>query len=475
MRSDCFFFAEHTTCISLLYDIRHLADYAHQVNGAFINGPMIVIQTVGISPLHPPFPQQRGLYSTSVKIIQPMIYQCIVSAILHCQLPNSKLSHPMKIVVAPNAFKGSLSAIEAAHAMRQGILAAFPACEVRSVPVADGGDGFTEVMTESLTGELIPVVVHNPRMEQCNALFGFIRQTGTAIIETAKASGLALLTDEQRNPMETSTYGTGELILAALDHGARNIIIGLGGSATCDGGIGMAAALGFRFFDKTGTQLPPIGRSLSAISTIDISQVDCRLHHVEFSGICDVTNPLFGLDGASHVYSPQKGASPEEVLFLDKGLENLAGVIRRDLGKEVTTMAGGGAAGGLGAGLVSFLGAHLEKGIDVVMKLLQLADRCRGADLVITGEGQIDYQTRFDKAPAGVARIAKQMGIPCLAICGGIGERIDELHDIGITAVYSLCPRPVSLESAMRDSFSMLASATEQAVRLFMAGKAKHE
>ncbi|SHO47883.1 glycerate kinase [Desulfopila aestuarii] len=375
----------------------------------------------------------------------------------------------MKIVVAPNAFKGSLSAIDAANAMRKGIHAALPACEVVSVPVADGGDGFTEVMTEALKGELIQVAVHGPRMKRCDAFFGYIRETGVAIIEMAKASGLALLPDEQRNPMETSTYGTGELILAALDRGATRIIIGLGGSATCDGGIGMAAALGYTFSDISGTELPPIGKSLQSIHTIDTSGADHRLTKIDFSGICDVTNPLFGLDGASHVYSPQKGASLEEVRLLDKGLENLAGVILRDLGKDVATMPGGGAAGGLGAGLFAFLGARLEKGIDVVMELVQLRNACHGADLVITGEGQIDFQTKFDKAPAGVARIAKEMGIPCIAICGGIGERIDELHDIGITAVFSICQRPMALESAMRDSSSLLVNTTEQTVRLFMA------
>jgi len=376
----------------------------------------------------------------------------------------------MKIVVAPNAFKGSLSALAAAQSMRQGIHNAFPACEVISVPVADGGDGFTEVMTEALCGELIQVVVQGPRREPCEALFGYIRETGVGIIEMAKASGLALLPDDQRNPMETSTYGTGELILAALNQGATRIIIGLGGSATCDGGIGMAAALGYRFMDSAGRELAPIGKSLQSIHTIDPSGADQRLTQTDFSGICDVTNPLFGRNGASHVYSPQKGASPQEIQLLDEGLENLAGVISRDLGKEVGSMPGGGAAGGLGAGLFTFLGARLEKGIDVVMELVQLRDSCQGADLVITGEGQIDFQTKFDKAPAGVARIARQLGIPCIAICGGIGERIDELHDIGITAVFSLCQRPISLESAMKNSFSLLSDTTEQAVRLFMAG-----
>jgi glycerate kinase len=292
-----------------------------------------------------------------------------------------------------------------------------------------------------------------------------------AVVEMAKASGLALLPKARHDPTRTTTYGTGELIRAAMDNGATRIIVGIGGSATCDGGIGMAAALGYRFLDETGTPVEPVGGSLGAIASIDRRNVDPRLDGMSLAVACDVTNPLTGDDGASVVYSPQKGATPEQVLRLDAGLANLARIIRMDLGVAIANMPGAGAAGGLGGGLHAFVGAELKPGIDLVIDVVRLKDAIAGADLVLTAEGRIDRQTRFNKAPAGVARTAKAARVPCIAICGGIGDGIEMLYDIGIDAVFSICGGPQSLAEAMQDADNLLARQTEQVIRTFLAGR----
>jgi glycerate kinase len=377
----------------------------------------------------------------------------------------------MRIIAAPNAFKGSLSAMEAANAMKMGILAVIPDCDVVCVPVADGGDGLTEVMAQALSGILVETSVMGPRMEPVSSVFCLVERQKLAVIEMARASGLALLPKNKQDPTETSSYGTGQLILAALDKGVRRIVVGLGGSATCDGGIGMASALGYKFLDKDGIALVPTGSSLRLIHAIDSSKVDNRIQAVVVQGVCDVTNPLTGPNGASYTYSSQKGATVEQIKALDKGLENLARVILREMGIDIRRMVGAGAAGGLGGGLHAFLGAELKKGIDLVIDMVNLKERIRGADLVLTAEGRIDFQTKYDKAPAGVARAAKEAGIPCIAVCGAVGERIDELYDRGINAVFSLCKGPQTLESAMQDAFNLLKNAVEQVVRTFLAGR----
>jgi len=375
----------------------------------------------------------------------------------------------MKIIAAPNAFKGSMNAIEAVAAMKKGIHAASPESEVVCVPVADGGDGLTEIMIQALSGALIEKKVKGPRMQDC--LASFCLAENVAVIEMARASGLALIPKDQQDPTKTNTYGTGELIAAALETGVRRIIVGLGGSATCDGGIGMASALGYKFLSTDGEELEPNGGSLHRIYSIDRSGVDKRLSEIEVQGICDVTNPLFGENGASYVYSPQKGATPEQVKLLDDGLRNLAEVINREMGIDISKMDGAGAAGGLGGGLHAFLQAELKKGIDLVIDVVKLKEHLHDADLLLTAEGQMDFQTKFDKAPAGVARAAKEANVPCIAICGGIGDRINELHEIGINAVFSLCNGPQSLESAMENGPTLLAHTVEQVVRAFMAGR----
>jgi glycerate kinase len=375
------------------------------------------------------------------------------------------------IVVAPNAFKGSLSALAAAEAMKAGVLAAAPHGHVRTVPVADGGDGLTEVMQAGLGGQRVEATVAGPRRKPVTAPFCMVAAQRLAVVEMAKASGLALLAKAQHNPMHTTTYGTGELIRAAIDHGARRIIVGIGGSATCDGGIGMAAALGFRFLDRRGVAVDPVGGSLSRIAGIDRSNVDPRLPSLSVSVACDVVNPLVGPNGASAVYGPQKGATPDQVRKLDAGLANLARVIHHDLGIDIAHLPGAGAAGGLGGGLHAFLSGELKAGIDLVLDAVNFKGCLQGADLVLTGEGRIDEQTRFNKAPAGVARYAKAAGLPCLALCGSIGEGVETLHEIGIEALFSICNGPLSLKTAMQDGAALLSRSSEQVVRSFLAGR----
>lgn len=377
----------------------------------------------------------------------------------------------MKVVLAPNAFKGSMSAMQAALAMEQGVRAAFPTAEVCRVPVADGGDGLAEVLIDALGGDAHAVTVSGPLGEPVAATLCKVPSLGLAVVEMAAASGLALLAPALRDPTRTSTFGTGELIRAALDLGARRIVVGIGGSATNDGGVGMAAALGIRFLDADGAKVPPIGDALAQIRRIDTSGLDPRLSGVRCEVICDVDNPLVGPRGASAVYGPQKGATPDQVLALDSGLVHLADRIAQDLGLEVRDLPGAGAAGGLGAGLHAFLGAELRRGVDLVLDLVGLDAQLGGADLVITAEGQIDFQTAFGKAPAGVAERAKAQGIPCIAIAGGIGTGIAELHPIGIDAVFSLCPGPVTLEQAMTSGPALLSATTEQVMRCFFGGR----
>jgi glycerate kinase len=376
----------------------------------------------------------------------------------------------VKIVLAPNALKGCLTATEAVEAMARGVARACPAAEIACVPVADGGDGLADVLVNALRGETLTVTVTGPRGDPVSASFCHVPARRLAAIEMATASGLALLARDRLNPLLTTTRGTGELIAAALDLGISHLIVGIGGSATNDGGIGMATALGVRFLDGSGNPVEPVGGALAAIQRIDPGGLDPRLAGVRVEAICDVDNPLLGERGAAFVYGPQKGATPAQVRELDAGLAHLAAVIERDLGLDVRELPGAGAAGGLGAGLKAFLDAELRRGVDLVLDLVGLEAHLRGADLVLTAEGQIDFQTAFGKAPAGVAERARTRGVPCLAIAGSVGSGLDSLHALGIDAVFSLCPGPVSLEQAMAAGGDFLAAATEQAVRAFLAG-----
>lgn len=377
----------------------------------------------------------------------------------------------MKIVLAPNALKGSLTASSAALAMEQGIRKVLPTAEVLLVPVADGGDGLVDVFLHALEGNEVRRTVSGPLWQDVSASFCHVPERQMAAIEMAVASGLALLPPEQRNPMLTTTYGTGQLIAEALRSGARQITIGIGGSATTDGGTGVASALGVRFLDAEGSEVKPIGGNLGRIRQIDDRGLMPEVKQANIDAACDVDNPLLGPRGAARVYGPQKGATPPQVEELEAGLKNLAACIEKKYGLNVRDLPGAGAAGGLGAGLLAFLGAKLRKGIDLVFAAVRLEERLAGADLVFTAEGQIDYQTKFGKAPAGVAALAQKHGIPCIAIAGSIGEQIEELHAAGISAVFTLCPGPVSLAEAMRKGPEYLEQATAQAFRLYLAAR----
>jgi glycerate kinase len=353
----------------------------------------------------------------------------------------------MRFVIAPDSYKGSLTAVQVADIIAEGLLEVFPQAEVLKVPVADGGEGTVDAFLCALGGEKQFIKVTGPLGEKVKAFFGILPD-GTAVIEMAAASGLPLVPGNKRNPLITTTYGTGELIKAALEKGCHTIIVGIGGSATNDGGVGMAQALGIRFLDGKGRELPFGGGSLARLAQIDMSGLDPRITNTTIIVACDVDNPLCGPRGASAVFGPQKGASPDTVKVLDQNLTHYAKVIKEQLGIDILNLPGAGAAGGLGAGLVSLLGATLKPGIEIVISSTKLEEKIKGASLVITGEGKTDYQTAHGKAPVGIAKLAKKLGVPVIAISGGLGERYEEVYEAGLDAVFSIVPGPVTLEQA---------------------------
>ena len=378
----------------------------------------------------------------------------------------------MKIVIAPQTFKGSIPALEVAEAIREGVGRVLPEAKTVLVPVADGGDGTLETLVESTAGEVRAAEVTGPLGEKVEAQWGALGDGTTAVIEMARTSGLALVPVERRNPLLTTTYGLGEIIKYALDAGFRSFIVGIGGSATNDAGAGMAQALGVRLLDADGQEVQPGGAALAHLQSVDVSGLDPRARESTFSVACDVNNPLTGPEGASAVYGPQKGATPEMVAQLDAALAHLAGVIKRDIGAEINDVPGAGAAGGLGGGLIAYLSASLRTGVDIVLDTVGLDERLEGADLVITGEGCLDYQTVYDKAPIGVARRAKARGIPVVSISGSLGERFTETHGHGIDAASAITGAPMTLEEASTRAAELVASATEQALRYMRVGAA---
>ena len=344
----------------------------------------------------------------------------------------------MKIVIAPDSYKESLTSLEVASAIEAGFRDIFPDAEYVKIPVADGGEGTVQAMIEATEGTPIKVSVTGPLGTPVNALYGLSRDRSTAIIEMAEASGLALVPSEKRNPMITTTYGTGELIRAALDVGARRFIIGIGGSATNDGGAGMAQALGVRLLDKNGKEIAPGGGALAALETIDISTIDPRLKECTIEVACDVDTPLTGPKGASATFGPQKGATPSQVSQLDANLHHYAGCIQHDLGMDLADIPGTGAAGGLGIAMLAFLKGKLRPGIEIITETVGLEAALVDADLVITGEGRIDSQTIHGKTPIGVATIAKRHGKPVIGIAGSLSADVDIVYDHGIDAVFSV-------------------------------------
>lgn len=354
----------------------------------------------------------------------------------------------MKIVIAPDSFKESLSALEAAHAIEKGFKTVFPNVDYYKMPMADGGEGTVRSLVDATGGLIVEQVVTGPLGEPAQAFFGITGNGKTAVIEMAAASGLHLVPAEQRNPLLTSTRGTGELIRAALDKGVRHLIIGIGGSATNDGGAGMVQALGGRLLDSSGRELGPGGGTLSELHEIDLSGLDARLADIHIEVACDVDNPLTGPRGASAVFGPQKGATPDMVQLLDANLSHFADVAEQALGKTFRNMEGAGAAGGLGAGLIAFLNADLRRGIDIVLSASGFEKTVKDADLVITGEGRIDRQTIYGKTPIGVAKAAKKYGVPVIGIAGSLSDDSDVVYDHGIDALFSIVPGAVSLPEA---------------------------
>ena len=384
-------------------------------------------------------------------------------------LYNSLMS--LRIVIAPQAFKQSIGARAAAIAIQTGVLQAVPDAETVLIPVADGGDGTLAALIDTTGGRYFTAQVTGPLGDTVSAQWGVMGDGQTAVIEMALASGLALIPDHRRDPRTATTYGTGQLMRAALDAGYTNLIIGLGGSATNDGGTGMAAALGARFLDSAGNPLPPGGAALAQLASIDTSNLRAGLAEVTIVGATDVTNPLCGDTGASAIFGPQKGATPEIVRELDGCLANLANVIESDLGLQVADTPGAGAAGGLGAGLIAFANCDLRSGIDMVCDALDFDASAADADLVITGEGRADRSTAFDKAPVGIARRSRALGLPTLLVAGSLGEGYDALYQHGIDAIIPIAEEPSTLESSLQNGSALLERAAERAVRLYALGR----
>ncbi len=377
----------------------------------------------------------------------------------------------MKIVIAPQGFKGSLTALQIARAIEAGVKRVLPDSETVLVPAADGGDGTLQALVDSSGGTIESATVSDPLGRPVEAAWGAMGDGETAVIEMAGASGLALLSLDELDPLKTTTYGTGELFTAALDAGYRRFIVGIGGSATNDAGAGLAQALGIGLKDADGKELERGGAALADIAHVDMSNFDERLRGAEVTVACDVNNPLCGDDGASAVFGPQKGATPETVKQLDAALSRFADVVEGDLDVSVRERPGAGAAGGLGAGLMAFLDARLAAGVDIVLDAVGLDDALEGADLVITGEGQIDHSTIFNKTPVGVAERAGKRGVPVIAIAGGLGTGYRETHEKGINAAFTLVSGPMSLDEAMADTANLLIDVTEEIMHTVAVGR----
>lgn len=372
----------------------------------------------------------------------------------------------MKILVASDSFKGSVSTFDVIEMVKEAANRVHPNIQVIGLPIADGGEGTLATLFYALDGERKVCHVLDPLGRKVEAEYGLFGKT--AVIELSRASGFSLLKKEERNPLLTTTYGTGQLIAHALNNPqVEEIIVTIGGSATNDGGLGIGQALGIKALDAEGREIPWGGGALSQLASLDKKGVHSRLQEVKFRVACDVNNPLYGPLGAARVYGPQKGATPEMVEILDRNLQHLARIVQRDLNIDIAHLSGGGAAGGTGAGLVAFCGAQLERGSQIILDLLGFREKVKNVDLVITGEGRIDRQTAFGKAPLEVARRSKEAGKPVIGIAGALGEGIASLYQEGFTAFFSFCPKPVTEEEAIKNVQPYGISALENILRLF--------
>jgi len=379
----------------------------------------------------------------------------------------------MKIVIAPDSFKESLTSMEVANELETGLRRVWPDAVYIKIPMADGGEGTVQSLVDATGGDIVSCSAQGPLGVAITASYGLLGGGKTAVIEMAEASGLPLVPREQRNPLRASTYGTGEVIADALKRGVEDVIIGLGGSATNDGGAGMAQALGVRFYAADGALItePLGGGMLNTIARIDMSGVNPALKNLKVNVACDVTNPLTGPKGASAVYGPQKGATPAMVEELDRNLRHFAALISRDVGIDVEERPGAGAAGGMGAALIAFAGGTLKRGIELVVEATKLEQHMAGADLAITGEGRVDFQTAFGKTPSGVATAARKFGVPVVAIGGGLSEDARGVFEHGIDGLAAATVNPMDLDTAIRKSRQYLQDAGERVARLIVIGQ----
>ncbi len=379
----------------------------------------------------------------------------------------------MKIVIAPDSFKENLTSLEVASEIEAGLRRVWPDAQCIKVPMADGGEGTVQSLVDATGGEFVKCEVSGPLGAKVVATYGLLGGGRTAVIEMAEASGLPLVPKEHRNPLLASTFGTGQLIADALNRGVEEIIIGLGGSATNDAGTGLAQALGVRFLDKAGAPIvePLGGGRLKDVDAIEMRWANPALARVKVAIACDVTNPLVGEKGASRVYGPQKGATPEMVEELDRNLAHLASIIKRDLGVDIAERPGAGAGGGMGGGLIAFTNATLKRGVELVVAATRLEEHMQGADLAITGEGRVDFQTAFGKTPSGVAAAARKHGVPVVAIGGGLSDDASGVFGHGIDGLESATPNAMALEVAIRKSRQYLQDAAERVARLIVVGQ----
>lgn len=374
----------------------------------------------------------------------------------------------MKIIVAPDSFKDSLSALKASRVIKKAILNILPNAEVVEIPVSDGGEGLLDILIRVLGGNKIKFIVKDPLNRDIEAELGILNDNKIAIIEIARASGLELLNASERNPMITSSFGAGQLIKHALDLGCQEIIIGIGGSATNDGGMGMIKALGAKFLDFNNTEVPDGGGSLNQIYKIDLSKLDARITKCKIVVACDVKSPMTGKLGASFVYGKQKGGTLDQLNILDENLRHYVQKIKEYTGVEIESIEGSGAAGGIGGGLLAFLNAELKSGIDLMIEVLKVDQYIKSADLVITGEGKIDSQTLNGKAVSGIASIAKKHKVPVIVLTGKIGCGIDEIYNHGVTSIFSIVNSPMTIEESIGKVEYLLQCAMENIMRLLI-------
>lgn len=370
-----------------------------------------------------------------------------------------------KIVLIPDSFKGTLSSKQICEIVSAEITQQFPNCEIVSIPVADGGEGSVDCFLSALGGEKITAIVSGPHLEKMESYFGYLPESSTAVIEMASCAGLPLV-ENQKDPLGTTTYGVGELLLEAASHGVTKIILGLGGSCTTDGGCGAAAACGIKFYDEAGNSFIPTGETLSQIEHIDTSSLDPAIKTVDIVAMCDTENPMYGPEGAAYIFAPQKGATENEVKLLDEGLIHLANVIKQDLRADVATIPGAGAAGAMGAGMVAFFGAQLQMGIETVLDTVHFSEIIKDADLVITGEGKLDSQSLRGKVVIGVAKRAQDAGIPVISLVGGVESDISDAYKKGVTAIFPINRLPEDFSISKEKSAENLAATAQDVLRL---------